>query len=199
MFNLKKMIRLYPNEVFKEIEIEKTLKYRYAISNRGRLVSFSDEIKKGNQLKGGTIDGYRVFSYKIKTSEGKFSHKHKFFYKMIAEAFLPKTAEDQEYIIHLDYVRDNDKLSNLKWVNKAEKFEHINKSPRMIENRQKLINYNIKSDGQKLTSTQVIRIKKMMQRKERTTRNKIIAKQFNISETQLSRIIKGENWGHIIV
>ncbi len=118
---------------------------------------------------------------------------------MIAQHFIPKQSEDQKYVLHLDYTRDNDVITNLQWATYKEMIAHGNKSPKMIENRKNLLEFNIKSDGKKLTSTQVIRIKKMMQRKDRKTRNKMIAKQFGISETHLSRIVNGENWGHIKV
>lgn len=193
------MIRYYPNENFKEIEIKEKLKFKYAISNRGRLVSFIDDIRKGNELKGGLIDGYRIFRYKYRDDEGVLRNKHFFFYKLIAEYFISKTEEDQNHVIHLDYVRNNDALANLRWVNYADMLIHINKSPKLIENRKKLIEFNLQADGKKLTVTKVMRLKKMLKRPERKTRNKMIAKQFNISETQLKRIEKGENWGHIKV
>ena len=193
------MIRYYPNENFKEIEIKEKLKFKYAISNRGRLVSFIDDIRKGNELKGGLIDGYRIFRYKYRDDEGVLRNKHFFFYKLIAEYFISKTEEDQNHVIHLDYVRNNDAIANLRWVNYADMLIHINKSPKLIENRKKLIEFNLQADGKKLTVTKVMRLKKMLKRPERKTRNKMIAKQFNISETQLKRIEKGENWGHIKV
>lgn len=193
------MIRYYPNEIFKEIEIKEKLKFNYAISNRGRLVSFTDDIRKGNELKGGLVDGYRIFRYKYRDEEGVLRNKHFFFYKLIAEYFISKTEEDQNRVIHLDYVRNNDAIANLRWLNYADMLIHINKSPKLIENRKKLIEFNLQADGLKLTVTKVMRLKKMLKRPERKTRNKLIAKQFNISETQLKRIEKGENWGHIKV
>ena len=193
------MIRYYPNEIFKQIEIKEKLKFNYAISNRGRLVSFTDDIRKGNELKGGLVDGYRIFRYKYRDEEGVLRNKHFFFYKLIAEYFISKTEEDQNRVIHLDYVRNNDAIANLRWLNYADMLIHINKSPKLIENRKKLIEFNLQADGQKLTVTKVMRLKKMLKRPERKTRNKLIAKQFNISETQLKRIEKGENWGHIKV
>ena len=193
------MIRYYPNEIFKEIEIKEKLKFNYAISNRGRLVSFTDDIRKGNELKGGLVDGYRIFRYKYRDEEGILRNKHFFFYKLIAEYFISKTEEDQNRVIHLDYVRNNDAIANLRWLNYADMLIHINKSPKLIENRKKLIEFNLQADGLKLTVTKVMRLKKMLKRPERKTRNKLIAKQFNISETQLKRIEKGENWGHIKV
>ena len=193
------MIRLYPNEKFKQIEIKEPLRLNYAISNRGRLVSYTDNVKQGNELRGSLIDGYRIFRYKYRDENGVTKNKHFFFYKLIAQHFIAKTAEDQNHVIHLDYVRNNDAIANLKWTTYAEMLVHINKSPALIENRKKLIEFNINADGKKLTSTKVIRLKKILQRPDRKTRNKIIAKQFNISETHLKRIATGENWGHIKV
>ena len=56
-------IRVFPNEEFREIIIEDKLKLRYAISNKGRLISFVNDIKFGRELKGGTSDGYKTFNY----------------------------------------------------------------------------------------------------------------------------------------
>jgi hypothetical protein len=65
--------------------------------------------------------------------------------------------------------------------------------------KKKLIEYNIKADGPKLTETKVMRLKKILLDPNRKTRMKILAKQFGVSEMQLYRIKSGENWGHIKV
>lgn len=189
---------MYPGEEFREIDIEKSLKFRYAISNYGRLASFSEKITEGNILNGGIIDGYRIFRYTIRV-DGKKTYKYYFFYKLVAKYFIPKTSEEQTYVLHLDYVRDNDVLRNLKWATREEMIAHGKKSPHVIRAKQNLLEHNIKADGKKLTSTKVILIKKMLQNPERKTRLKMIAKQFGISETHLKRIERGENWGHIKV
>ena len=59
-----KLIRVYPNEEFREIIIEDKLKLRYAVSNKGRLISFLDDMKFGRELKGGISDGYKLLRYK---------------------------------------------------------------------------------------------------------------------------------------
>lgn len=192
------MIRLYPNEVFREVEIDYPLQMRYAVSNRGRLISFTNEFKDGRELKGGIADGYRTLRYKMRNN-GKVTDKTLYIYKLVAELFIPKTAEDQLYVIHLDHSRDNDIVSNLRWVNYEERMVHYRKSPAVIKSKLKLIEHNIKSDGRKLTSTDVIRLKKILNKPNRKTRIKILAKQFGISEMQIHRIKTGENWGHIKV
>ena len=193
-----KMIRISPNEEFREIIIEDKLKLRYAISNKGRLISFVKDMKFGRELKGGTADGYKLFKYKI-IKDGKVSNKHLFFSKLIAEFFIPKSSEDQTFVLHLDRKRDNDDYRNLKWATREEMIEHSRKSPFVIQARKKLLEHNIKSDGRKLTVTKVMLIKKILSKPEQKTRLKMIAKQFGVSEMQIRRIKSGENWGHIIV
>ena len=192
------MIRLYPNEQVKEFDVHESLQLRYAITSRGRLISFKDHLEEGRELKGSMIDGYRIFRYKVNNCEGP-TNRHLFIYKLIANHFIPKQSEDQVHILHLDYVRDNDSLRNLKWATREEFLEHNRRSPHVIQARKNLLAHNIKSDGRKLTSTNVIRIKKMLQNPNRKTRIKMIAKLFGVSEMQIFRIKSGENWGHIVV
>ncbi|MDI9258125.1 MULTISPECIES: NUMOD4 domain-containing protein [Flavobacterium] len=193
------MFRLYPNEVFREVEIPYPLQMRYAVSNRGRLISFTDDMRNGTLLKGGSLEGYKTLRYKMRKDNGKIVNKSIFIYKLVAEFFVPKTAEDQEYVIHLDHSRDNDVVSNLKWVNYQDMLAHRKKSPAVIQSKRKLIEHNLKADGKKLTSTDVIRLKKILNNPNRRTRIKILAKQFGISEMHINRIKNGVNWGHIKV
>lgn len=192
------MIRLYPQEVFKQVIIDYPLRLKYAVSNRGRLASYVDEVENGNILIGGKADGYKTLRYLIR-EDGKVRSKTLFMFRLIAEFFIPKTSEDQKYVLHLDYVRDNDNLNNLKWATYDEMLAHGRKSPHVLEARRKLLELNIKSDGRKMTVTKVIYLKKLLKDPNRKTRLKMLAKQFGISEMQVSRIKSGENWGHIKV
>lgn len=191
-------IRVYPNEEFREIIIQDKLKLRYAISNKGRLMSFVDDIKFGRLLKGSTSDGYRLFKYKVYVN-GKVTNKHYFYSKLIAELFLPKTSEEQTYVLHLDRKRDNDDINNLKWATREEMIDYSRKSPFVIQARKNLLEHNIKANGRKLTVTKVMLIKKLLAKPNQRTRMKMIAKQFGVSEMQIYRIKSGENWGHIKV
>ena len=192
------MIRFYPNEIFREIEVDIPLKFRYAFSNRGRLVSFTENINDGTILKGSYADGYKTFRY-AKTVNRKRTYKSLFIYKLVAEAFIPKTSEDQQYVLHLDYVRDNDTIKNLKWATYEERRDHYRKSPHVINSMKKLLEHNIKADGRKLTTTKVIYLKRLLAKPNQKTRIKMLAKQFGVSEMQIHRIKRGENWGHIKV
>jgi hypothetical protein len=192
------MIRFYSNEIFKEIAIDVPLKYRYAVSNRGRLISFTESFNDGNLLKGSVSDGFRAFRYE-RTENGKKIRKTFFIYKLVAELFIPKTSEEQQYVLHLDYVRDNDSVQNLRWATFEERQIHNKKSPRVINSKRKLIEHNLKADGRKLTTTKVMYLKKLLNKPKQNTRIKMLAKQFGISEMQVYRIKRGENWSHIKV
>jgi predicted DNA binding protein len=74
------------------------------------------------------------------------------------------------------------------------------KSPYVIAARKKqLAEIHAKRlhQGNKLTSTQVMLLKKILSDPNRKTRLKILAKQFGVTTMTLQRIKTGENWGHI--
>ena len=190
------MFRLYPNEQFRQIDVDAVLHRKYAISNKGRMVSYTTTPEDGRLLKGSATDGYRTLRFEGMTGN-KQVKRSLFHYKLVALHFLPKTADDQEYVLHLDYIRDNDDSSNLRWATRGEMLEHMRNSPHVKRAKQNLIEHNIKSDGWKLTATKVMLIKKLLANPLRKTRLKMLAKQFGISETHLKRIERGENWGHI--
>jgi hypothetical protein len=192
------MFRQFPGEEFKEIVIAEGLKMKYSISNRGRMVSYENTFKNSRLLKGSTADGYRIFRYK-KQIDGKIFNKHVFIGKLIAKYFLPTPKEEETYVLHLDYVRDNDDYRNLKWATREEMLEHGRRSPHVIQAKKNLIEFNKNNDGRKLSVTKVIHIKKILANPNRKTRIKMIAKQFGVSEMQIARIRSGENWGHITI
>lgn len=191
-----KNILIYPNEEFKEIQLEDKLKLRYAVSNKGRLISFADSIDFGRELKGSMTDGYKLFKYKL-YSEGRIINKHLFVYKLVAQYFIPKSADNQDCVLHLDRKRDNDDHRNLKWATREEMLEHSRNSPFVKQAQRDLIEHNLNADGKKLTVTKVIHIKKLLAKPVQRTRLKMIAKQFGVSEMQIRRIKSGENWSQV--
>lgn len=193
------MIRFYPNEEFREIKIDYPVKNRYALSNKGRLLSFKDSFEDGQILNGGRSSGYKTFRYNMKNEKGKTVNKTFFVYRLVAELFIPKRSEEDLHVIHLDFSRDNDDVRNLRWATLEEKLAHRRKNPKVINLVAKVRETKLKSDGWKLTQTKVIHLKKLLNDPNRKTRIKMLAKQFGISEMQVSRIKSGENWGHIKV
>lgn len=191
--------RLYPNELFKEFTVKEKLKLRYAVSNYGRIVSFSDSIENGRLLKNSLTSGYQYFRY-VKYVDGKRNFKGIMVCKLVAQHFLERQHEQQEYVLHLDYNRANDTWKNLKWATYEEKRAHVNKSPLVVKALTDLHEkHRQSSKGHKLTESQVIILKKKLLNPNRKTRLKILARQFGVSEMTLHRIRTGENWGHIRV
>jgi len=192
------MIRLYPGERFRQVEIDYPLKNKYAVSDRGRLISYTDKFEDGRLLKGHFSDGYKALRYMTRNKK-KPKSKTLFVFRLVAELFIPKTSEDQTYVLHLDYSRDNDNVSNLKWATREEMMEHRKKSPNVIRAQRTLQEFKRKADGTKLTITKVMHLKKILQDPNRKTRLKMLAKQFGVSEMQISRIKSGENWSRVKV
>ena len=86
------MVRFYAGEKWKEITVSKSLKFRYAVSNYGRLLSFDDKFINGRLLKGGIIEGYPVYPYRVVTKKG-IKHKTLFMHRLVAEYFLKKKSD----------------------------------------------------------------------------------------------------------
>lgn len=185
-------------EEWREFELEIPGLVRYAVSNHGRLKSFTFDIKAGRIVKGALCDGFPYLRYK-RMIEGKRKDFQHGIHKMIGELFLPKQNENQTYVLHLNYNKLDNHISNLKWATHEEMVAHSKNSPAVIAAQKKLLEFNIRRDGAKLTSTDVIRLKKKILDPNRKTRLRLIAKEFGISEMQLHRIKSGENWGHIKV
>ncbi len=120
-------------------------------------------------------------------------------HRVVADYFLPLPKPQETVISHLDYNKLNNCVDNLQWMTPEDNRKHQFNSPYVIaEKRQRKYNikYRKRKKAWKLTSTQVMRIKMQLQR-ERPVR--LIAKEFEVSETHIRRIKSGENWGHIKV
>ncbi len=185
-------------EQWKEYPIQVPGKVRYAVSNYGRLKSFTENIENGKILKGAPTEGFLFLRY-VRMCNGEKKYYFHALHKMVAELFIPRQNKDQEYVLHLDYDKMNNQLYNLKWATYTEMRAHSLKSPAVKEAFKKFQEDNIKRDGRKLTSTQVIRIKLKMKRQGEKFNVRKTAKEFSVSEMQIYRIKRGENWGHIQV
>lgn len=187
------MIESFWNEEWKEIPFEKgALRKRYAVSNYGRVVSYRcDDFSDASIVKGGTLKGYKTLPLRPFGKSTTF-----YVHKLVAQQFIEKTNEDQTFVIHLDYNKCNNFAENLRWANKKDMFGHQQGNPSVIEGRKRMKERN-PCEGAKLTDTQVMLLKKRISDPRRKTRLKIIARQFGISEIQLHRIKRGENWSHV--
>lgn len=184
----------YWNEQWKEIVFPPgALRKRYAISNYGRVVSYPVSPNNGKLVKGGCLKGYKTLPLRPAGVSTTF-----YIHKLVALYFLPPPEQEQVAVIHLDYNKLNNFVQNLKWATREETSAHQQKNPLVLKGREKIKN-RCTSEGAKLNTTQVMRLKKKLLDPQRKTKLRIIARQFGVSEMHLHRIRKGENWAHVEV
>lgn len=182
------MAKSLKNEKWKTIGFANDVfRCHYAVSDAGRLVSYTSSINEGSILKGTLMGGYPTLKLK---PDGK--NMTLFIHRLVAEAFLTPKSPKHSYVIHLDYNKENNSLKNLRWATKEEMERHQQNSPAVLAYR----SMNRKQ-GHKLTDTVVKKIKQMINAKNRSMTMKEIAAHFGISEMQLYRIKSGENWAHV--
>jgi len=76
-----------------------------------------------------------------------------------------------------------------------ENWAHQQKSPHVIEKKKRALDYgNAASRVNKLTITRVMLLKKLLREGKPI---KTLVKQFKITDTQIRRIQRGENWGNV--
>lgn len=186
-------------EEWKEFEVvEPRRNIKYMISNYGSVKSYNDSIENAKVIKGTIKHGYRVMSLKriINDKPTYFNYR---FSRLVAANFVEKQSGDQVHVLHLDYDLLNVHFSNLKWANDEELIAYRLKNPKLIKAKQIRRNAHVITNNSKLTETQVIRLKMKIFNPKRKTRLKMIAKEFNISETHLYDIKNEKKWSHVKV
>ncbi len=158
---------------------------KYQVSNYGRVISL--KTSEPFLLKTAFTSGFPVVTgIKCKDDKSRSFYIH----HAVVELFLSPKTKEQNRIIHLDFDKENNVFTNLKWVNMKEWREHQDKNP-------KVITAKIRRTYAKLTEAKVAIIKRKLNNPNRKTRMKMLAKQYGISEMQLYRIKTGENWGSV--
>lgn len=161
---------------------------KYKVSNLGRVISYKKN-PEGELFKPYTLSGYKTWSCTKKDGKTDLIYVH----RVVAELFL-KADETRPLVIHKNFDKVDNRVENLEYVNKDERFAHNQKNPTVLKAREKA---RLNPKYSKLSPAKVRMIKKKILDPNRKTRMRIIAKQFGISEMQLYRIKSGENWGHI--
>ncbi len=157
---------------------------RYEVSSYGRIKSYCNDKVNGQVLKQIDVKGF--LSVRL-TIEGK--RKTYYTHKITAELFVEKTSPLQEVVTHIDSKIKNNYYKNLKWQTKAEHYETIMKRLKTINigRKGRVTNSNLKEED--------VAVLKSMLKKGVT--QSYVAKMFCISEMQVTRIKRGENWGHV--
>ena len=120
---------------------------------------------------------------------------HSLIHRLVAANFLPKPDAQQTIVAHLDFDKLNNRASNLKWMSPEENYKHQQNSPYVISDKhERKYGHTTKTKISKLSVTKVMLLKKMLNQGKPM---KTLVKQFKITETQILRIKRGENWGNI--
>lgn len=126
---------------------------------------------------------------------GRTTNYHALIHRLVAEYFLPKPKAAATIVAHLDFNKSNNKAENLKWMTPDENYVHQQKSPLVIkEKKERKTNINRSSKAAKLTVTKVMLLKKLLNQNKPV---KQLIKQFKVTDMQIYRIKRGENWGNV--
>ncbi len=115
-------------------------------------------------------------------------------HRLVAKYFLKPAKPDQVVVGHLDYNKINNKAYNLKWMTLEENYTHQQSSPQVIEEKNNWKSGKKVSPNTKLSVTKVMLLKKLLNENKSI---KQLSKQFRVTDTQIIRIRKGENWRHV--
>jgi hypothetical protein len=120
---------------------------------------------------------------------------HSLVHRLVADYFLKKPTAKQTIVAHLDHDKLNNRANNLRWMTPEENYEHQKESPHVIKEKQ-LRRHRPKENSRatKLTVTKVMLMKKLLNQGKPM---KQLVKLFKVTETQIIRIRRGENWADI--
>lgn len=170
----------FRTECWARIELDISTEQVYQVSNLGRLRNRNEKI-----LQGSTIQGYKTLNIRIQRL-----HRNFYVHKLVALYFCEQKSPENQFVIHLDFDKLNNRSDNLKWVNRVELTEHNKSNPAIL-------NKSIPTTAKhyKLNPSKVLIIKQLI--RSGKSRPKMIAKLFGITSTQVTRIKKGENWKNV--
>lgn len=186
------------DEVWKRFSLPGMLKDEvYEVSSYGKVRHFNTKqkewvlLKAINQFKDGS--GFKYVT-NFKREKGSTKRVTESVHRLVAQNFIISVQEEQKFVIHVDYNKMNNHVDNLKWVTRAELNIHNNNNPKVKSARNNRIG-NV--THAKLNETEVIKLKKRLAIGGEPLYK--VARDFGITHTQLNRIRKGENWGHVTI
>ena len=158
----------------------------YLISNYGRVKSFYYNPEHGTLVNGKNVNGYLAMDIVYKGVR-----KMHYIHYLTAEHFITKPAYKNAVVIHIDWNKLNNKVKNLQWAKPNEAFARTAK-----QNQKLTISGVRKTLSSKLNREQVVKIKQSL---KKGTLQSEIARKYDISEMQVSRIARGQSWAYIKV
>lgn len=147
-----------------------------------------------NEVRQQLIEGTKKLAKQFKIdAKDRTIHYHSLVHKLVAELFCVRPSESYCVVAHRDYNKLNNRSSNLQWMTPEENMRHQQSSPFVVERRlERKANKNPKVA--KLTVTKVMLLKKLLNEGKPL---RTLVKQFKITDTQILRIKRGENWPEI--
>ena len=145
----------------------------FEVNEKGRIRNESGKILKGTLHR----NGFRSINLRLKGERELIIYQSLLIHRVVAECFV-ENPENKPFVIHEDGNLLNNKAKNLQWATQEEKLQHQKEIGRYGNN--------------KLSTKDAMQIKRLLNKKEQTINH--IAKEFNVSHTQIHRIKKGENW-----
>ena len=122
-------------------------------------------------------------------------HYHSLVHRLVADYFLKKPTSKQTVVAHLDHEKLNNKASNLKWMTPEENYKHQQFSPYVIKEKRERRTVRRENSGTtKLTVPKVMLLKKMLNQHKSIRQ---LVNKFKVTDTQIYRIKRGENWADI--
>lgn len=186
------MIKKIAGETWKPLTFSgwRQLRNRYAVSSKGRIASYKKEVlEDGKLLNGSLTTGYRTLNLHRPNNKGTL-----YIHREMAHIFLAKPSAQYKYVIHRNHNKLDNNMGNLRWVTLQQMIAHQQQNPAKIAYKIKQAN---RTQGLKLSATQVKKIKTILNSKDRNITIKKLAEKYNVSEMTLYRIKSGENWGRI--
>lgn len=186
------MIKKLAGEVWKPLSFSgwRHLRNRYAVSTHGRIASYKENVlEDGKLLNGSLTTGYRTLNLHRPGNKGTL-----YIHREMARIFLSKSSPQHKYVIHVNHNKLDNSVKNLRWATLEQMINHQQGSPAKIAYKEKQAN---RTQGLKLSATQVKKIKQVLADKNRKLTIKQLAQKYEVSEMTMYRIKSGENWGRI--
>jgi hypothetical protein len=186
------MIKKLAGEAWKPLTFSgwKQLRNRYAVSSLGRIASYRNDIlEDGKLLSGSLTTGYRTLNLHRPDDKGTL-----YIHREMAKLFLGKPSNQFRYVIHKNHNKLDNNVRNLRWATLEQMIKHQQESPAKKAYKEKQAN---RTEGLKLSSAQVKKIKSILTNKKRNITIKKLAHQYGVSEMTMYRIKSGENWARI--
>lgn len=186
------MVNKLAGETWKQLIFPgwRQLRNKYAVSDKGRIASYKKDIlKEGKILSGSLTTGYRTLNLHRPDNKGTL-----YLHREMAKLFLKKPSPLHKYVIHKNHKKLDNNIRNLQWVTLDQMIQHQQGSPAKIAYKEKQAN---RTEGLKLTASQVKKIKGILSSKNRNITIRQLAINYGVSEMTMYRIKSGENWGRI--